>query len=607
MALYGLPALQLRLTGAAQSTLTAEGTLASGLKTTLDFTGDDMQANFDGSFQLADGLAAIKGKASVEAADIEPWLMTTGVNFPGIGLGMPVSLKADLDYGKKLLVVSSIQGEIADGPVSGDVNAELEDGLPHVSGDLAIDAFNLEPVAAMIVGDQALQPAATGWPSAPFQPEAALPLTADLDLSFGSVSAGLFGVIEDAHVQATVARDGIRLTDIQGKLDGGSLTGLLEARNNAGSALVSTQFKLAGADLGDLLQGSGLTGTGDVTATLSAAGKSVEALLASLSGSGTATVRDVKIPDLDPNAFAAILGQADQVGRDIDASRVAAFAPQLVAGGSFAAPPADIAFTVAAGVLRAPPVTFDAGKAMLSSDLKADFTTGKVAASGSITYAAGDEALVGSEPSVGFTVEGPLGALAGHYDMQPLAQFLTQRALEREQARVEALQASLIEKQRLRREVRYYASLQFERDRVAEAQRKAEEEARQAEERRQAEEAARRAAEAAAAEEAKRQADDAARAEQQRRAAEEAAKAQAEQDLRRREEEAKRKADEQAKTKADEAAQAAADDQTPTQSTSSKSGIEAAPLPPARPAKEQSSSKMFDPDAIGDFLKSLGN
>ena len=65
--------------------------------------------------------------------------------------------------------------------------------------------------------------------------------------------------------------------------------------------------------------------------------------------------------------------------------------------------------------------------------------------------------------------------MSGKYDTEPLAQFLTQRALEREQARVEALQSALLEKQRLRREVRYYASLQFERDNAAEIARKAEE------------------------------------------------------------------------------------------------------------------------------------
>mgnify|MGYP007115115921 CR=1 FL=1 len=43
-------------------------------------------------------------------------------------------------------------------------------------------------------------------------------------------------------------------------------------------------------------------------------------------------------------------------------------------------------------------------------------------------------------------------------DTTPLAQFLTQRQLEIEQARVEAMQAALLEKQRLRRESAYYVA-----------------------------------------------------------------------------------------------------------------------------------------------------
>jgi len=634
MALYGLPTLQLGLTGGGQTQLTAEGTIASGLKSSLDFTGEDMQASFEGELQLVNGLGVAKGAARIEAADLEPWLMTVGLSYPGMGLGMPVSLTASVDYGNHLLVVSNFQGEIAEGPVSGDVNAVVKDGVPHLTGYLAVDAFDLEPVAAMVVGDSALQPVEGAWPAVPFQPKAALPFTADLDLSFGSVSAGLFGVIEDMHAQAAIGKDGIRFSDVKGKLDGGELTGLFEAKNNDGSALLSTQFKLAGADLGEFLEGSGLSGAGDVSASLSAAGKSVEALVASLSGSGTATIRDMKVPGVNAEALPALLAGADRIGRNIDAIRTAAFAPPIVSAGTFAAPPADIAFTVAAGVLRAPPVTLDAGKATVSSDLKADFTAGLVTAAGAVTYAAGDDAQVGSEPSVGFTVEGPLAALATRLDTEALAQFLTQRALEREQARVEALQAALIEKQRLRREVRYYASLQFERDRAAEALRKAEEEARQAaEEKRKAEEAAKAEA-ARRAEEAARIAAEAERRKQEadaKRKLEQAAKTAAEEERRKQEEEAKRKAEEAAKAetarraevaakaeekrrrqeeearrKAEEATRLA-DDQAARRKATSKSGIERAPLPPTDDVAKPSKSDVFDPLAIGEFLKSLEN
>jgi uncharacterized protein involved in outer membrane biogenesis len=661
IALYGLPALPLATAGEARSTFTAQGTLAGGLKSSLDFEGQDMQASFDGTLDVAGGLASAKGPINLEAADIEPWLMTTGLSFPGMGMGTPVSLTADLDYANGLLVLSRIDGQVADGPVSGDINAEMKEGRPHLSGDLAIDAFDLEPLAAMVVGDQALQPAAGKWSSAAFQPQAGLPFTADIDLSFGSVSAGLFGVVEDVHGQASVAADGIRLSDVKGKLDGGELTGLFEAKNNAGNVVVSTQFKLSDADVDQLLTGSGVTGRGDVGASLSAAGKSVEALFASLSGSGTATVRQLNVPGINAGALPAILAGADKMGRDIDTVRVAAFAPPIVANGSFAPPPADIAFTVAAGVLRAPPVALTTPEASLSAELKADFTSGIVGAAGSVTYAAGEEALPSSDPSVGFNVEGPLNALVAHYDTQPLAQFLTQRALEREQARVEALQASLIEKQRLRREVRYYASLQFEREKLAAAQRVADEEARRAAERKRAAEQAanagavrqagylsrkafeaeaerraaeeqRRADEAAKAE-AQRKADEAAKAEAQRKADEAAAKAAAEQE-RRLAEAAKAKAEEEARAKAeaDAKAQAEADakvkaeeearakdevdakrkaaeatrlaEEQAAKQLTDGSGIERSPLPPPQPRLD---TKTFDPEAIGQFLKSLGD
>ena len=119
-----------------------------------------------------------------------------------------------------------------------------------------------QPVAAMVVGDAGIAGRAGSWPTVPFQAKVATPFTADLDLTFGSVSAGIFGVLEDAQMHAALARDGVRLSGLSGKLDGGELTGLLEARNNDGTALVSTQFKLAGADLGQVLDGSGLTGIG---------------------------------------------------------------------------------------------------------------------------------------------------------------------------------------------------------------------------------------------------------------------------------------------------------------------------------------------------------
>lgn len=522
LALYGLPALPLGTVGEASTDLSVKGTLAGGLATSFSVTGADVRARFDGTVAETAQGATIKGKASLDAADIEPWLMTTGVALPGMGTGTALSLTADADYGNGLLVLSGLDGAVNEAAVSGDVNAELKDGQPHLSGALALDELDLGQFAAMLYGDAAFAGDGKGWPTTPFSQKSGAPFSAELDLTAGSLTAGAAAAAYDAALRLALDAQGVHVSDLKAKLFGGELTGLFDLKNNEGTGLFSGQLELGGADIAKALPGSGLTGSANLSASLSTSGKSVDAMIAALSGSGTATVKGLTIAGLNPGALPAIIAQADRIGRDIDAARIAAFAPGMAADGSFAAADADVAFTVAGGAVRVPPLTLENPAATLSSDLTADLAAGTVTAQGSLAYKPGDEALVGSEPAINFAVQGPPGDTRRSLDSGPLAQFLTQRALEKEQQRVEAMQAALLEKQRLRREVHYYASLQDARDRAQEHRRleemrvKAEQEARERA-RAAAEAQARADAEAAAEEKARA---DAAAAEEQRKAAE---------------------------------------------------------------------------------------
>lgn len=514
LALYGVPVLPLGLTGAGETALTMQGTLAQGLKTAFSLKAGDSDAGFHGSVGVAGEGFSARGKARVDASDIEPWLLTAGLSLPGMGMGTRTSLAADADFAEGLLVLSGLDGTVAETAVSGDINASVADGVPHLTGALAVDQLDLDPAFAAVFGPESTQSDPGEWPSAPFPQTAQLPFTAELDLTTGALSAAGSPNVYDASFSLAIQPEGLRIANLSGTLFGGELAGLLEVKNTGGTGLLSAQARLSGADLGLVLPDSGVAGQGDFSTALSASGKSVGGLVSTLSGSGTATLREISLPGLNPQALPALLAKADAVGRDISTAATAAFAPEIAANGEFTAAGADLAFTLAGGVMRAPPVTLDNPAATLSAELRADLNTGRVSADGALTYRAGDEALAGSEPALRFTVEGPLGAVTTTFDSEPLAQFLTQRALEREQARVEAMQAALLEKQRLRREVRYYAALQDERERLAEERRRAAEaervrlEAEQAradeaarqqaeDERRQAEEAARRAEAAA--------------------------------------------------------------------------------------------------------------
>ena len=519
-ALYGLPALPFGFADAARTELKMEGTLAGGAATRFSFEAEGLSARFDGTVGDADGNITAQGEASLVSSDLEPWLMTAGQSLPGIGLGLPVALSGQFDLQAGLLVVSGLRGKLGDNLVSGDINAQMRDGLPHVTGAIETGTVDLALPAEAIFGAAAFDTAGDGWPQAPFEPAARPPFTAELQIGADRLLAGPLEA-SDAKFTGWLDREGLRIADLAAEFMGGRISGLFELGNSGGTGLLSAQVSLGDAALEALMPQAGITGEGGFSASVTTSGKSVESMVASLAGSGSATLARLSLPGPRPDALPQLLAKADEAGPQIDAERTGRFAPAIVSGGRFEGGGAEVALTVASGIVRSPPIRLERPEAVLTVEPRADLAGWIFGVTGTVEYEAGGDAVAGAGPSVRFSVEGPPDALSASYDFEPLAQYLTQRALELEQARVEAMQAVLLERQRLRREVRYYAALADERRRVEEERRRAEEEARL-----RAEEEARKAAEEAAREaeeEARRAAEEEARLAEERRAAEEAA------------------------------------------------------------------------------------
>jgi len=508
-ALFGLPALPLGLTGAAQAELVAEGTPSKGMETRLGFSGKGLDARFDGQVARTGGKLSLRGNALLESKDLEPWLAEAGISLPGFGYGLPAALSAAVDNGNGPFVISGLQGTLAEENVSGDLNAELREGLPHLTGSLRLSSFDMGLAAEMTGGSDAFEPGEGEWPQRPFNESGSTPFTADVALTANRLWFGNMASADDASLRLKLDSHGFAVSDFTGRFSGGTVEGLAEFRNDAGTGLLSAQMSLGGASIASLLPDSGLSGRSDVSASVTASGKSIEALIASLSGSGSASIKGLNVSGIDPAAIAPILEEAEKLGVEINAAKVGAFAPALVRRNDFPAGDLDIAFTIANGTARMPPVQLQSQGTRMRVEAAADLRDRTVSANGAITYDPGLEFVTGSEPVVRFALNGPVGEARLMLDTEPLAQFLTQRALEREQARVEHMQAILLERQRLRREANHFQALEearaaAEAERIrleaeAERQRQAEEERRmrEAEARRQAEEARRRSEEGA--------------------------------------------------------------------------------------------------------------
>lgn len=488
-ALLGVPTLPLDFAGAAEAKITFDGVPETGGKTTFSLSGDGLSLVFSGEAALAQAGLTANGTASLEADDLDPWLATAGVALPGMGLGLPASLSAGLDFEGGVLVLSGLEGRVANSSLSGDLNAELRDGLPHLTGALTLGFLDLAPVAELATGAGALAADGDGWPTAPFASAMVTPLTGEIELAAERLTAGAFADARDARLTLRIARDGVSLADLRAAVFGGTASGIVDFRNDGGTGLFSAQLRLEGAEARTLVGDVGVDGRADLSASLTASGKSVDGIVAALAGSGTASVRGLTVSGIAPQVLPALIAKADEIGPTIDAAATEAFAVPLVRQGRFTAEGVELAFTVASGIVRAPPFRLEDHGASLAGEVRADLGARTVGADATLTYDPGLEALAGSEPAVRLSAEGTPGAIRVAVDTEPLAQFLTQRALELEQQRVEAMQAGLIEKQRLRREVRYYAALATQREAAAEEVRRAAEEAeRIEEERRQREE-----------------------------------------------------------------------------------------------------------------------
>lgn len=493
----GLPALPIGLAGAAKVDVVFDGILASGGSTQFSFTGDGLTMTYDGETAFAETGFSANGTVSFDSNDVEPWMAIAGISLPGYGLGLPVAFNSQVDVDGGLYVLSGLSGEIAGERASGDLNIQTREGLSHVTGGLSLRSLDLAALAEVVVGSPALEGSGPGWPTAPFAQAVSAPISTDIEVSATTLRAGVFGSASDARLQMRLGREGLSLSDVNASMAGGRLSGIFDFRNDAGTGLMSGQLRIGDASVPMLMGNNDVEGTIDLSATVTGSGKSIDAVIASLAGSGTARVTGLSVNGADPSAFGALLEAADQFGPEIDAQATAQFAPAIVQGGAFSADRLEFAFTVANGVARVPPLRMETSEALLSAELRADLAAKVVGADAVLTYQPGPEALVGSEPSVRFAVQGPLDDVNVVLDTSPLTQFLTQRALELEQQRVEAMQATLLERQRHRRETRYYASLADQRAQAAEEALRAAERAERLkrEARELAEEAARQAEE----------------------------------------------------------------------------------------------------------------
>tara|TARA_R110002020_G_scaffold278506_3_gene493938 strand:- start:1344 stop:5366 length:4023 start_codon:yes stop_codon:yes gene_type:complete len=582
----GFAVLPLEDEGPASLTINADGGAGEG-----DFAIDARLTSGDAEFSL-EGNGAIPASQpvtglfylDVKAADIEPFAIMFGQFLPQAGTGLAVSMTADLAMSETRILVSGIKGLAEDNAFSGNLEFDRSASGAAGQGAMHIQRADLGWLSELALGPNLFGSDGSTWNAAAFLPPAPGQPALRIALEADQIDLGRAGTARNFKANLTSGTGAMALEQAQADWFGGRLGGNLSLTNSDGSVFLSARVSASDANLAALeraIRGSSvLSGKAGATASLEGTGKSIRDLVGSLAGGGELVAGDLAVSGIDPGAFARILGAADRDGFEPESGSVASMVTSFMRGGEIKAPALRLPFTLTGGVMRFSSAEIDAEQANLSGDARVDLVGLRLEADWRLAFEPGVEAIAGGDPSLIFGIGGLLADPAVSIDAGQLSNYLSMRAFERERRKVELLQAGVVEKQRLRREVALLKESAERREAEARARAEAEEAARLAEEeaaRQAAEEAARLAAEEAkaraeaeaarlAAEQAARQAaieaEEAARlaAEEADRQAAAAAKAEAEaQAAREAAQEAERiKAEHAARDAADQAAEAAA-------------------------------------------------
>ena len=317
-----------------------------------------------------------------------------------------------------------------------------------------------------MLGHDAIEPVAptakSVWPRKKFAAHPTFPLLFDLRVNAGTAFMASFGEMRDFSARIEKGASRLRLSELAGNWSGGFLTGMVSLESAATQAMLSGELKWAGAPLSGFYRPDGktpLSGIVKAEMSVTGSGENVTALIGSLAGAASIDIENFTIHGFDENALPRMLQATDLAvdqkpnGETLDSRRFAVIAEEATGPGHLALGNVHLDAAIAGGKVRIAPLDLATARAVLKGEVQLDLVTLALGGSGTLAFIHATDREAGLLLEIHFELDGNYDAPRIRLDRQPLTQFLTQRALEREQDRVEAMQAALMEKQALRRQL----------------------------------------------------------------------------------------------------------------------------------------------------------
>lgn len=422
----------------------------------LDIQAVSDRVSFEGRVMAAGQEPRFEGQLNGSTIDAEPYLTALGLILPGMGLGAPTDLSTRLVRSGNVWQLDSFEAMIADSAVTGSAHFANDALLGRtVRGTVTAQAVDAGLLAALYTG-QLDWPAADTRFDAPLHDGTRVQVTVSADqLYLGPWT------FDDASADLDINGNLLTVTDFAATgLDGTAHAGGVRLQNDRGQINAAGQVALKGLPAATAIDGAQgrIDGLFDLDLSLTGSGTTGSELLRSLTGTGVVSGQDIEIDLFNAAAMTTIVPAADAIGFEITPAQIAQIArsalfSRMTRFDDFAAPVA-----VSDGVMQAANLSLSPrqSETVVSGALRYDLVARTSEGMFDVRLDPGGQTVPGMSADVSLTL-GPdaSGALDVQADWTGLIAFVTQRALEIEQARIERLQSRLLERQRLRRQIRY--------------------------------------------------------------------------------------------------------------------------------------------------------
>lgn len=459
---FGLSVPEVGQSGAGSLTLSAMGKSKDGLAVVLRGAMGPTEVTLNGSATLKRGTAPnAELDLDLKSPDVGSLLVLSGNIMQGVIGSTPADVAAHLSIGNRKVLVNRIEGKLDEVPTVGDIAIDFAPNVPKVTGNLSFDRGSLAGLGEAILGPASFEfpivQSRNPWPEAPFGAALIDGFDTDLGLKFDRLDIEGGPAAKGVSLSLASNASGTGLDGIQATLAGGKLSGdLMIKRDLDGTAGVSGTLRLDGAAAEEFAwRRDGrpmVTGAFSVDTQINATGRTLAGWMSSLTGGGSFSLQNGRLAHMTTRAFDQVIRLADG-GKELSEDRIRQAFTDNVDMGDLAFDRLDAAFTLAGGTLRAPNIVVSSKDGATTGAATVDIARLTVDSEWRLSLDGGEAAAGGGVPQVSVLFKGPIADPSRRIDVTAFASYLGIRALEKETQRVLTMQADILERELLSRQV----------------------------------------------------------------------------------------------------------------------------------------------------------